>query len=376
MTHQSTPPSVEVSEVLEVPTSSLRLDPYNPRLMSNGSEVGEVKIITQLYRVESLNDLLQSVATNGYMDLEPLIVLKEGEAFIVLEGNRRLAAIRLLKDPELVSRISTEEGLRITLPDMPTKLRSTLDTVSVYQVHDRADVRSYIGFKHIKGAARWKSYAKAKYAADWYHKSDDSLDKIAAAIGDKHATVKRMVHAIYVLDQADSTEIFNINDVKSSRFNFSHLYTALSRGAYREYLGLSGNWAQYDPVENPISSDRLDRLQEVLRWLYGSESEDIDPVIQSQNPHIKQLGEVLDSEEGLAVLKSVDSLREAYASTQSASDKFGTALTKARVEIRRAVNSLRGYDGQDQGLSAIAEDIVETAKVIHRRMQEKMAGRA
>ena len=343
--------------------------------MSSGHKMGEVQIIALLYRVESLNDLLQSVAANGYMDLEPLIVLKQGQTFVVLEGNRRLATIRLFQDPDLVARISREERLGITVPDMPGKFRSTLDTVSVYQVRDRAEVRSYIGFKHIKGATRWKSYAKAKYAAAWYRDSDVSLEKIAAAIGDRHDTVKRMVHAIYVLEQAASEGIFNIDDTTSSRFSFSHLYTALSRSNYRRYLGLAGSWTQYDPRANPIPvpAENLGRLQEVLRWLYGSESEGIEPVVQSQNPHIKQLGEVLDSNEGLAVLKSLGVLREAYESTLPPSDKFGTALTKARREVRTAVNSLRGYDGQDQGLFAIAVDILETVKAIHQRMQEKMA---
>lgn len=45
---------------------------------------------------------MQSIAANGYIDIEPMIVMQSpGGRFAVLEGNRRLAVIKLLKNPEL-----------------------------------------------------------------------------------------------------------------------------------------------------------------------------------------------------------------------------------------------------------------------------------
>ena len=117
--------------------------------------------------------------------------------------------------------------------------------MSVYRVASREDARSFIGFKHINGAAKWDSYAKAKFAADWYRDGAVSLTEIASQIGDKHDTVKRMVNAIYVLEQAQKAEIFRIDDRVNPRFSFSHLYTALSRAPYMEFLGLDSAWARY-----------------------------------------------------------------------------------------------------------------------------------
>ena len=369
----STPKSIPLASVTTVPVDRLALDRSNPRLVNADGDATDVEIIARLYRAEDLGELLQSIAANGYLDIEPLIVLDDGDGrLVVLEGNRRLAAIRLFREPELADRIFERERIRITLPAIPDRYRNTLEQASVYRVKNREDARSFIGFKHINGAAKWESYAKAKFAADWYRDGGTSLADIASRIGDKHDTVKRMVNAIYVLEQAQAAGIFRIEDRVSPRFNFSHLYTALSRATYMQFLGLDAAWSRYDPNPNPVPDCRVDRLSEVMRWIYGSREESTDPVVQSQNPDIKRLGEVLASAEGLTVLRATGSLSEAHASTQPADRKFSQALIRARQEIREASNSLRGFDGRDGSLLDIAEDISETAQAMHDRMRKKV----
>ncbi len=106
-------------------------------------------------------------------------------------------------------------------------------------------------------------------------------------------------------------------------------------------------------------------------WIYGSKEDNKDPVIRSQNPDIKRLAEVLTSAEGLHVLRSGGSLDEAHYSTESADERLSTALIRARGVVRDAVNSLRGYDGRDQSLLNIAEDVSATAHAILSSMREK-----
>ena len=368
----ASPDTTPLASVTTVPVEWLVLDHRNPRLMSVDGATTDEEIIAQLYRAEDLGELLQSIAANGYMDIEPLIVLEQDGRLIVLEGNRRLAAIRLFREPDLVTRVSERGRIRLRLPDITDQYRRTLDRVSVYRVGSRGDARSFIGFKHINGAAKWESYAKARFAADWYRSGDVSLADIADRIGDNHDTIKRMVNAIYVLEQAKDADIFKIDDRMNPRFNFSHLYTALSRAPYMQFLGLDTAWSRYDPSPDPVPGDSVNGLSEVLRWIYGSREDSVVPVVQSQNPDIKRLGEVLASAEGLAVLRTTGSLSDAHASIQPADRKFSEALLRARQEIREASNSLRGFDGRDVSLVGIAEDISETAQAIHDRMKKKV----
>ena len=365
------PVDIPLETVDLVPVEYLVLDRRNPRLLGLNPGADEVEIIARLYSAEDLNELLHSIASNGYLNIEPLVVLKDNGRLIVLEGNRRLAAIRLFQEPSLATSIFEMAQLRIKLPDITDEVRDTFKEIAVWRVRNRGDARAYIGFKHINGAVKWGSYAKAKFAAEWYHDGKTSFSEIAGRIGDRHDTVKRMVNAIYVLEQAEDAEVFRIDDRMNPRFNFSHLYTALSRAPYMQFLGVDASWVRYDPSKNPIPPDKIDCLREVLRWIYGSKEDAVPPVVQSQNPDIKHLGEVIASAEGLTVLRAKGLLFEAHASIQPADSKFSEALLRARKEIREASNSLRGFDGENTSLIGIAEDVSETAKTILGRMKEK-----
>ena len=369
---------MQLETITKVPVERLRLDRMNPRLVGEGATAPDEWIIARLYRSAELDELLHSISTNGYLDIEPLVVMDGSDArndsLIVLEGNRRLATLRLLREPTLARRIESAEGVRISVPGISETARGTLDEVSVYLVDDRGRARAFIGFKHINGPAKWDAYAKARFAADWYRKGRDEgigLDQIANAIGDRHDTVKRMVSAIYVLDQAREKGLFDIEDRGTRKFNFSHLYTALSRSQYMDYLGLETGWAKLDPKPNQVPPERQRELRSVLRWIYGSASDDVRPVVQTQNPDVKRLGEVLANPEGRHVLEQSGDLDQAHASIESVEWRFEAALLRARDSIRDAAGALRAYDGRDQSLLGIAEDVKETADMVHSRMKQK-----
>ncbi|MDE2515445.1 MAG: hypothetical protein KGL12_05425 [Rhodospirillales bacterium] len=364
---------VPLEDTTKISVDWLKLDRENPRLVGISARTTEESIIAQLYRGEELGELLQSIAANGYLDIEPLIVLLDpaDQKFTVLEGNRRLAAIRLFREPALIDAIAKNERLKIGVPEITPTALATFSEVSVYRVPDRNAARSFIGFKHINGAAKWESYAKAKFAAEWYKSGSVSLEQISEKIGDRHDTIKRMVAAIYVLEQAERENVFSLSDRKITKFNFSHLYTALSRTTYMAYLGLETAWSRYDPKPDPVPADKLERLREVLVWIYGSKEDDKEPVVQSQNPDIKNLGETLASSEGLHILRAGGTLTEAHASTRPADETLSAALIRARSTLREAANSLRGYDGRDPSLLNIAEDVSETAQTVFERMKKK-----
>ena len=256
----------------KIPTEQLRLDRLNPRLLGESRNEADDAIIARLYRAAELDELLQSISINGYLDIEPLVVIydPEGNGYIVLEGNRRLATLRLLREPELVRRLEKSIGFKIRIPPVEDEsLKDTFKAVTVYLVNNREDARSFIGFKHINGPKKWDAYAKARYAAEWYKTTNkhQGLADIARSIGDKHDTVKRMVYAVYVLDQARENDLFYIEDRYHIRLNFSHLYTALSRSQYMKYLGLEVIWRSYDPSSNPVPREKHNELKKVLVWI-------------------------------------------------------------------------------------------------------------
>ena len=364
------PPGIE--DPTKVPVDCLRLDRKNPRLAGRTDHRSDEALIAQLYRSAELDELIHSMSSNGYLDIEPLVVVEGPDGkLVVLEGNRRLATVRLLCEPDLVSRIRRDEGLNLHVPEIASSLRPTFNEVTVYRVSDREQARPLIGFKHINGPQKWNAYAKARFAAEWYKDAEVGLDQIARSIGDRHDTIKRMVAGIYVLEQAAQEGLFDVEDRVPLKFNFSHLYTALARSQYMEYLGLPTGWTQYHPTPNPVPAERMRELRRVLRWIYGSKSDDEKPVVQRQNPDIKRLGEVLAKPEAVHELRVTRSLDRAHAVAESVTARFTKSLIGARQALQSAVGSVRAYDGRDESLLEVSEDIKETADVLYSRMKER-----
>jgi hypothetical protein len=331
----------------ELDPSSLSLDEDNPRLAQNDltGKITQRDVLQYLVEQADVAELVQSIGANGYLDFEPLIALREGANLVVIEGNRRVAAIKLLRDPALA------QELGIAVPDMTAQVRASLAKATVVEVSNRNDVRQYIGFKHINGPHKWDSYAKAKFAADWYvseRARGITLREIARRLGDRHDTVLRLVQGIFVLDQAQRAGVFEVEDRYQKRpFAFSHLYTALTRPSFREFLGLEPNWRQAEPAPDPVPKSKTKRLGKMLQWLYGSEQDRIPPVVTSQNPHVKQLAEVLANPLALKKLETNNDLAEAYAEVDSRSRKFSDNLLKAVEFSERAQGFVDGYEGED-----------------------------
>jgi hypothetical protein len=361
-------PRIAPKTPAKVRTDLLDFDPRNPRLIEDGiKNPTEAQIIKALADTADLSELVESIAANGYIDIEPLIVKQMDGRFLVFEGNRRLAAIRILQDPELA------KGTGISPPAISDVTGESLKQVTVYAVEDPDEARDFIGFKHINGPHKWDAFAKARFAADWYRKERENgitVEKIAQRLGDRHDTVLRLVSGMFVLDQAQEAGVFNMQDRPPGRkFAFSHLYTALTRPGFREFLGLPVEWRSADPTPSPVATDKIDNLKRVMVWLYGSKSDEIEPVVTSQNPHIKQLSAVLQHSLARSVMLTRNDLREAYAQVESKSDRFEKSLINARQEAESALAQITGYDPSDATLLEIGSELSKTARVIYSNMR-------
>ena len=356
--------SIPLRQTSSVAISRLSFDQSNPRY-SNSREMPhstDEEIVNFLHETSDLAELLQSISTSGYVDIEPLVVWGSDEKLIVLEGNRRLAALRVLTDNELASRCG------INPPPITPGVEQSFIEVGVYRVAERNQARDFIGFKHINGAHRWDSIAKARYAAEWLREEHEkgeeglTLQDIARRMGDRHSTLHRMVSGFFVLEQAENAGVFSVDDrEKGKQFAFSHLYTALTRPGYRHFLGLSEDSRSTEPAPNPIPEDNISNLKTVMRWLFGSDSDDVPAVVRSQNPHIKQLGEVLDNARARKIMIETSNLSRAYVEVDTPQRQFERRLVEAHAAVEDSFAKSSAYDGKDETLFDIANEIEKNA---------------
>src|SRR5262245_50841650 len=97
-----------------VPVDRIHFDPDNPRLPSTVNGHDEAAVLKWMLEDATLLDLVAAIASEGYFPGEPILVAPRPEGpsakesledprqeLVVVEGNRRLAAVRLLRRPQI-----------------------------------------------------------------------------------------------------------------------------------------------------------------------------------------------------------------------------------------------------------------------------------
>jgi len=82
--------------------ASLHLDPKNPRLGRETTARAPREIIQWLFQHDKAMEVARSIATRSFFSNEPLLAIKENGRLVVVEGNRRLAALKALREPGLL----------------------------------------------------------------------------------------------------------------------------------------------------------------------------------------------------------------------------------------------------------------------------------
>jgi hypothetical protein len=355
-----------------VEAARLSFDPRNPRFTpdKNPGSNADAAVIAHMVKSADVAELVDSITASGYIDIEPLIVIGEADALIVLEGNRRLAALRIINDPELA------RAARIVVPEISADHLATTQRVSVYRVAVREDARDLIGFKHINGPQPWDALAKARFAAQWLDAenerraagADDALTlaDITQRMGDKHDTIFRIVTAAYALDQAEDEQLFSVSDRATKTFSFSHLYTALTYAEIREFVGMDPANRTAEPARDPIPRAHFENFQRLLVWLYGSASRGVDPVIRTQAKDLGRLKKVIGHPKALPMLMAHGDLDVAISEATPGTIRLNEHLLIAKVNLEKAQSVLQLYDGQDGKVVETADEVNKSAAFIHR----------
>lgn len=161
---------------LELAPDQLLLDPNNPRIVLETQDefdysheelsTPEVQdyILSVIDKAEyHVAELIESIRTSGFLPgLHEIIVKRIGKTrkYLVLEGNRRLTAIRhLLEKPE-----GLERGVRKTLNRLPVK-EFVFRGDGLFSEEEVIDI--ILGSIHMQGPLEWQPIEKAHYV----HKS-------------------------------------------------------------------------------------------------------------------------------------------------------------------------------------------------------------
>ena len=338
-----------------VAIEQLHLDARNPRIQEIGRGLSEEGILEILWREYSVDEVALSIAQNGFFPHEPLFVVEENGILVVVEGNRRLAATRLLRDPNLRKRLQ--------IADLPTISEQDVDDLGFLPVIrcQRETIWQYVGFKHVNGPQAWDSFAKAKYIAWVKNNLRIDLGDIARTIGDTHSTVSRLYRASMALQQAESKGIYSPEQRTRKHFSFSHLYTGLDYPGIRAFTRV----ADLDPPKSkPIPGNKMKEFGELCVWLWGDKTKGKATLIKSQNPDLRRLDEALQSKQGLSALRAGYDISVAVNIARGDTALFREGLLKAKQSLQEARGKVETGFAGEQDLVKEMEQIIAIATAL------------
>lgn len=157
MKKSSTKPNYENWPRQKVKITDLFLDPGNIRLQIEYKSSQEA-IIHDLFLNEDAMQVLEIIVRHGLFPDEVPVVIKEDKKLVVMEGNRRVAALKVLARPEIVP--TKEAAIRQLLKSAGHIVKE----LEVVVAPDRDSVQPLLAIKHTQKTRRpWKPLRQAYF---------------------------------------------------------------------------------------------------------------------------------------------------------------------------------------------------------------------
>lgn len=331
-------------EISRIDARNLLLDDSNPRFGMQDPGSGQAELLDHIVAIFGIDDVLSSLSVNGYFEAEPLVCRRQPDAttFVVVEGNRRLAACLILLEDERARnqpRRKAHFAARWRHHGQPPI--NPIPSILFGADEQQEAMLAYLGVRHIRSAKAWDSYAKAAWVAKVVETDKLSVKQVAEVIGDRHGTVNRMLEGYYLVAQLTKSGHFRPADsIRKGRasvtaYPFSWVYTILGYTTVREFLKLRDDDAHPDPV--PLTE--LENAAILMKSMFGDRSKGRSSAIEDSR-QLGALASAFATTDKVHMLEQGKSLAEIEILTQPIERRLAEGLVTIRDELRDLIGRL------------------------------------
>lgn len=329
----------------------LHFDPENPRLPERLKHAPESEVLEFLLLECSLIELMLSIGQQDFFVGEPLLVVPRADGgFIVVEGNRRLGALKLLQ-PGAEAPVKPGEVVRAQAEAIFHP-----DNIPVLVFQQRDDILTYLGYRHITGIKEWGALAKARYLRQLRvkHGGDNTSahKALAREIGSKAAHVAKLLTGLALLERARDTGLLSQLHVQEDDIPFSLLTTGIGYGNICAFIGLQGS----SDVEAASLKDT--EFAQFFTWVFDKST---PSTVLGDSRNFDKLARVVANEQALEQLRAGTSLNDADMYTSGPLEAVRALMHEAEQRIKGAQQGLSFADGLDAGDVTLAERIRKAA---------------
>jgi hypothetical protein len=235
----------------------------------------------------------------------PLLSVRKVDTFRVLEGNRRLAAVKhILRNRQ-----------KYETPDNKAKIDSLtripvlkFPSVTSAGANQEAAQRIYLGLRHLLGYREWPPLSKAKFLHSEIRSVGD-VDRVVRELGISKSDVQRYLVPYRILTKTNS-------DMPEGK-DFWLLGEALSRSGIKKYVELDVDRKTIQVKH--VHSRNISHLLDFLYGKYNRSKKTRDPSTAriSDTRQLSALSKTLNSAEGSAALEGGSDLQLALMFVES-----------------------------------------------------------
>lgn len=330
---------------ITIEIDNLLLDPNNPRFADVSDDVLNIdksryaELTIQNIAYEKMTNpkfdtltLANSIATVGFIPVDNIVAAKINEdQFYVIEGNRRVTAIKyLLRQHDLGQTTMSEEDIN--------KLKK-IDILVVDDVENSTDFVGMIiqGIRNVSGIKEWDAFQKAQFINDMIDKGKQP-GEISRTIGMSVKEINRYYKTYSVMLQFKTDEEYTSKWKPSF---FSHFDEVLKKPALRNYLGFNDETFRFDNISN---------LKRFYDWI----SPDEDGKVTISDAHnVRRLSELIDDKTALNYLDDRNLDKAVNYINQKNFNQNKTTATECVNKILDAINAFKNIlaEGLEKELS-------------------------
>jgi len=257
-------------ETFEYTLNSLNLDLNNPRIKYRGVPLNQTQIMKFLIENEKAYELAKKISEEGYFVGEEPIICIDNNRKIVLEGNRRTSALKLLQDPKkYLSNAKANTLLQNILKNnfpVDKKLRCyiapnrLLANPIIYERHNGATLQ------------KWKTGNQYAFVAEMYYEDGLVIEDICDVLNESRAKILKPLKAYNLfLEGQELLEKEAGIKVDIADFEITNLERFYSYEEARKLIGIEFNNENGELIINLPREEFEKRLLEVFKILLDSD---------------------------------------------------------------------------------------------------------
>ncbi len=186
---------------IDVAMKDIQLDVHNIRFDHIREPLTQNQIEERIHQEEDARSLIKQILKDGYLK-QPIYVIRDGTKYTIKEGNRRLVAVRNIRQNLITGKISGYP-----------KDHFDIIPVNILTGSDK-DNDFFLGTIHVSGPKEWKAVNQAGLIYRYFDKYGESVEDIADRLGMPKREVNNKISAykatqLYVKRHSEDTNFLH-----------------------------------------------------------------------------------------------------------------------------------------------------------------------